>query len=138
MRRAERREHDDGIAVGVARTEVVEVDLVTALEERQRVAEGPVRQECGAGSGEDVHAGHTGRGVLVGDDLDRGGKVGIASDVVAMGVRVMMMTVTGWLVIACTASKIDCPQPASLVSTSTTPFASVTSTAVWPPPPLMT
>src|SRR5262245_44453549 len=48
-----------------------------------------------------------------------------------------MIVVMGLLVRALILSRIGCPQPGSLVSTTTTPLVA-TKTAVFPPPPFST
>ena len=82
------REHDDQIAVGVAASEVVNLDAIVALEQRQAVGDDLVRQELRVRAAEDLHLLHPRLRVRMGDDRRRGREVDVAADVIRVRMRV--------------------------------------------------
>ncbi len=82
------RKDDDQIAVGVAASEVVKLDAIVAIEQRQAVGDDLVRQELRVCAAEDLHLLHPRLRVGVGDDRRRGGEVDVAADVIGVGMRV--------------------------------------------------
>ena len=84
----ERGKDDEGVAIRVARAEVVQVDLVLPGPERRRVRERALRQELRLVAGELIHPNHVGLRVLVNDRVDRRAEELIAAHMVAVRVRV--------------------------------------------------
>ena len=85
---AQLRERDERIAVGVATSEVVQVDTILSRPDGHLVLERPLGQAAAVVRLEDVHRLHVGLGVLLSDHLDRRGELHVAAHVVAVRMRV--------------------------------------------------
>jgi hypothetical protein len=75
---ANRREDDPGVTVRMARTEVVQIDLVLALTQRHLVCEGALRKELRLFAAEVGQPRHVGLGVRVHDGINRGAEEFVA------------------------------------------------------------
>jgi hypothetical protein len=85
---SQRREDDERVTVGVPAAEVVQVDLIFARSQRQRVSIGSPREEPGVGGAELRHLRHARSGVLMDDAFDRGAEEAVAARVIAVSVRI--------------------------------------------------
>ena len=102
MNNSQRREQNPGITIGVATSEVIQIDFVRALEQRHFVFECTFRQPFTPVLLKDRLSGyglvlsrairnhllHVSLRVFLHDDIDRGWEFDIAADVVAMGVGI--------------------------------------------------
>src|SRR5579864_8117733 len=88
VRRPKRGEDDNRVAIGVAWTEVVQVDLVRTLADGHLVLERPLGHPAAVALLEDVHLLHICFGVLLNDDVDGRRERDIAADMIAVRVRV--------------------------------------------------
>ena len=85
---AQRGEDDPGIASGVARSEVEEIDPILAAAKRHLLPEHEFREEVHLDALERRHPVHVQACVVLRDDLDRGGEELIAPGLIAMGMGV--------------------------------------------------
>jgi hypothetical protein len=88
VHRAQRREHHERVAVGVTAAEIVEVDLVFTLTERQLVLERAPGQKLGLVALEGVHLLHVGLRIFLHHRFDLRTKELVAAGVVAVRVGV--------------------------------------------------
>ena len=88
VRRPQRREDDERVAVGVAGAVVIEVDLVGALADRHLVLEGALRHAAVVVLLEDVHLLHVRLGVLLHHDVHGRREFDVAAHMIPVRVRV--------------------------------------------------
>ena len=88
MHRAQRGKYHKRISIGVARAEVIQVDLILAAEQRHPVFKGSLRNEFRLVTLEDIHFQHVRFCVFLRHDIDGRRKFRVASGVIGMRVRV--------------------------------------------------